>query len=173
MVEIMVVIGLIGILSAISYPSLSEMVQKYNFRAAAQGVFTVAMQARANSVRDDKRWRLHVTPPDTFALEEEILPETTPRTYTIVESIPLSNGITLISDTATSCGNATKNWNGDTISQGHSISFSGRGFGDAGSIFLEDSNNNICFAVSISGNGVVKLRRYNGATPYSNSNWLD
>ncbi|MDO9080828.1 MAG: GspH/FimT family pseudopilin [Desulfuromonadales bacterium] len=176
LVEMMVVIGMISILAAISYPSVSGMMRKYQFRAAASEVLNTAMQARSNAVRDNESWRLQIAVDGTNYKLDLIDPS-----LNIISSFIPGNGIQLLPPGDNiKCGNATKNWNSSLIIQtggagppDKRLLFTGRGFSDAGSIFLEDAKNDMCFAISVSSSGVVKLRRYNGATPYADSNWLD
>lgn len=168
LIEMMVVVGIIGVLSAISYPSLTGMVRKYNFRAAAYDVLMTVTQARGNAIRDNGSCRVEFDlAANTFKLINS------DGSFVTHNFTSYGQGIKLINSGETTCGNANKNWAGEPISQGSLISFSGRGFGNSRSIFIENMNNDICFAISASGTGVIKLRQYNGATPYSGSNWSE
>ena len=158
--EVMLVIALIGIASAISYPSISSYINKYNFRAASREVLTTTMQSRSNAVRDNDSWRVEFDHPNnSFNL---LNPAGDVRVTHSLASY--GNGIRLITDNS-SCGAATLNWDSNSIAQANFISFNGRGFGNSRSIFLEDGNNDICYAVTATGNGVIRLRKY------ANSSW--
>jgi len=178
LIEIMLAISIIAIVSAICYPAIGHYMKTYKFKAAARDMLTAAMQARSNAVRDNASWRLQVkTYGSTRRLDLLDPNDNVNATYDLAS---YGAGIHLLNPGANaSCGNATKNWNGDTISQigenpaapGQRLSFTGRGFSDAGSIFLANADNQVCFAVSVSASGVIKMHRYNGASPYSNAHW--
>jgi prepilin-type N-terminal cleavage/methylation domain-containing protein len=169
LVEMMVVIGMISILAAISYPSVSGTMRKYQFRAAASEVLNTAMQARSNAVRDNASWQLQIAADGATYKLNLLDPDSN-----IISSYAPNNGISLLPPgTNINCGNATKNWLGNNISQAAAITFTGRGFSDNRSIFLDDVKSDTCFAINTSVSGVVRVRRYNGALPYADSNWLD
>lgn len=172
MVELMIVIAIIGVLTAVGYPSIRATMQKYNFRAAAQEVLGTAMQARSNAIRENSSGKVTLGAADGSDPQHKYTLRNSSGAGIVTHDISsYGNGIKLIGGTENTCGNATSNWNGDPISQAAELSFTARGFGTAGSFFIEDEKNDICFAVSATSNGVVRVRRYNGAATYSNSNW--
>ncbi len=162
----MVVLAVIGVVGAIAYPMLNSFRGPYNFRAAAREVYLTTMQARSNAIQaSSKRWRVEISPPETFALQEETT--SLSGVYVTRETLSLGSygyGIQLLpTGDNTNCGAATTNWNSTTIKQQPTIAFTGRGTGDSGSFFLEDRNNDICYAVSVASNGLVRLHSYNGS----------
>jgi prepilin-type N-terminal cleavage/methylation domain-containing protein len=167
LLEILIVIAMMAVLGAISYPAFTSFSKTYKFRAAGREVLTTAMQARSNAIRDNATWRVEfdhaankfnlVAPDGSVAVSHDL------SSY--------GHGIKLIGDTESTCGAASKNWSSDPISQTDLITFTGRGFGNSRSIYLEDADNKICLAVSAASSGIARLHRYNGKTPYSVSNW--
>lgn len=170
LVEVVVVIGLIAILTVIGYPAVINYMKTYNFRASAREVMTAAMQARSNAVRDNGDWQLVLDPAhNSFSLVDSGgTPDSTysPGNY--------GGGVRLIGSTETSCGHADKFADGSTIEQASTIIFTGRGLIDAGgkgTIYIENADNNVCYAVSTSVSGAVRILRYDGTTPFSATHW--
>jgi len=168
LVELLVVIGMIGVLGVISYPVFSRFMKPYDFRAAAREVMTTAMQARSNAVRDNASWQVVFNSGgNTFSLVDPDGAVVT--THDLSQSY--GNGIRLIGSLDTSCGNAAKDWNGTGISQAASLSFTGRGFGGNATVYLVSGTNDVCAAVNTTVTGVIRLRSYDGTTPYADSHW--
>lgn len=172
LVEVLLVIGLIAILVAVGYPSIINYMKKYNFRASSREILTAAMQARSNSVRDNGKWQLVMDPANnSFALVDPS--GVTNSTYSLDS---YGNGIRLIGSTESSCGNADKFADGSAIKQASTITFTGRGLievatGESGNIYVENVDNNICYAVSTTFSGTVRILRYDGTVPFSVTHW--
>jgi prepilin-type N-terminal cleavage/methylation domain-containing protein len=170
LIEILVVVMLIGIVSAISYPFLRATMARYNFRAAARDTLNTTWQARSNSVRDNNSWQITINPPaNSFNLVDPA--------GAVVRTINVANfgpGIRLIDVAETTCGAADKDWNNGNCNQAPAIAFSGRGFLSAPpsrSVFLEDTNSGACFAVTATVTGTIRLRRYGGSIPFAVGAW--
>jgi hypothetical protein len=64
-------------------------------------------------------------------------------------------------------GETKKNWNKDTINNAAPTVLSFRSTGTVnpfGSIFLENQNQNVCYAITVTRYGAVKIRRFNGTS---------
>jgi len=168
LIEVLIVILLIALASAIAYPPIKSTLSKYNFRAAAREVLNATHQARSNALRDNRTWRVTFDPgTNSFSLDD-FDRGVTAWTNNLAS---LGNGIRLIGAAETTCGNATFNWNNASISQAGFFSLTGRGFGNNASVFLEDANESTCFAITVRSNGSVKLRRYSGKSPFDVNAW--
>jgi prepilin-type N-terminal cleavage/methylation domain-containing protein len=167
LVEVLLVITLLGIISAIGSPALRSTMNKYNFRAAAREVMNAAYQARSNAIRDNSDWRVFFDP---AANSIDLIDSggTVTRTFDLAGA---GGGVRLIGAAETTCGNATDNWDGNNISQTDRFTFTGRGFGNSRSVFIENENESSCFAVTVRANGSIKMRRYNGKSPFSTAAW--
>jgi len=75
------------------------------------------------------------------------------------------------SDVDFGTGNATKNWNNDNCTQAAQIKFYSKGTANNRSVYLENKNHDICYAITAKTAGSIKLRKYNGKTQVSSSNW--
>lgn len=177
LVEVVVTIGLIGILAVISYPAVSSYIKNYNFRAAARDVLTAAMQTRSNAVRDNTYWAVSINPDDN-EIKLNFVPDKDDRTKDIEKSVinisSGASGIKLIGAAETTCGNATS-FDGVGIIQSTDFLFSPRGFitstPTGSAIFLENSENKICYAVKATLAGSVSILRYDGTNPFSAAHW--
>lgn len=175
--ELLLVISMIGILAAISYPIFSDFSGRYSYSAAAREVMTTAMQARSNSVRDNESWQV-VFDPDENEYSLVNPAGVVVATHKITSSY--GNGVRLIDGAATTCGNAEQNKDGSAIAQANDFTFVGRGFSVDSlnptvyvnrTVYLVNNKNAACLAISTTSTGVIRIRRYSGTTPYADSYW--
>ena len=165
LLELIVVAAMVAIGVAIAVPLSIPLVHKSQFRGGALEVMTTVMTARSNSVRDNDSWRVVFNyGANSFDLVD--FNGTTINTHNLSE---YGYGIHLVNEAT--CGHADKNWNNTVISPAAFISFTGRGTASNGSVFLEDASDDVCYAVSASNNGVIRLHRYKGAKPYDLNSW--
>lgn len=68
-------------------------------------------------------------------------------------------------------GNATQNWEGDPCIQAGAITFNSRGTSGTGTIFLENRNQDVSYAVTVITAGSIRARKYNGAIPFNKKYW--
>jgi len=68
-------------------------------------------------------------------------------------------------------GNATKNWEGDPCNRAEVITFNSRGTSGTGTIYLENRNQDISYAVTVITAGSIRARKYSGATPFNKKYW--
>lgn len=167
LLEIIVVVAIIGIAAAIAVPSIRSFSVKYNFRSAAFEIMTTLMQARTNAARDNGTWQVVFdNAANTFDLTDP--------NGNVVSSHGLAsygNGTRLLVAGEGTCGNATSNWNNGNIRQANATSFSGRGTSSPNSFYIKNQDNDACYAISTSNNGVVRLHRYDGHTPFALGHW--
>ena len=155
--ELMIVIAIIGILSAIALPGMLRSMPEKRLKSAARDLYGAMQKARLDAVKNNATiWvRLDSTnSPGSFYFDND-------NTAGYVAGqirIDLANypGVDY-----GDCG-AASNWNGDPCSQASSISFSPTGTATSASVFLQGQHGNVCYAVSSSKYGYVKIRRYQG-----------
>lgn len=68
-------------------------------------------------------------------------------------------------------GNASRNWDGDPCTQAGVITFNSRGTSGSGSVYLENKNQDIAYAVTVITAGSIRTRKYSGATPFNKKYW--
>lgn len=171
-IELLVVVGIVALLAAASMPALKAFMPSYTLRGAARDSMNLLQRAKMSAVRDNSCWRLKVDPDaNTCTLVPYNCVDTEGAPSQVLDFDNLGYRTRLIPDTQTTCGKAEKNWNGDPISQADFVTFSARGFANNRSIFLENVNQDICFALSATLAGSIRLHRYNGDTPFAVANW--
>lgn len=72
-------------------------------------------------------------------------------------------------------GKATKNWDDAACTQAASIQFNSRGFLDlpgSQSVYIQNKNADISYAVTAQYSGTIKGRKYDGATPFNKDHWV-
>lgn len=157
LIEMLVVVGMIAILGAISYPVFSQFAVKYNFRAAAREVMMTAMQARSNSIRDNAVWQLTRDSASQYTLVDPATGSPGTQTHTLDARFAL-----ISAGSGKTCGGATG------LTQASSISFNGRGFASPiGTFYVSADGKNECFRIVTSANGVIRTSYFNG------SSWTD
>ncbi len=68
-------------------------------------------------------------------------------------------------------GNATANWSGNPCNQAGVITFNARGSSNSGSVYLDNRNNDVSYAVTVRSAGSIRTRKYSGATPFMKKYW--
>lgn len=64
LMELLVTIALIGVMSAIAYPSIRDLGRGYRIRGAARQVYSDLQMARLGAIREGKSWSLVFSPGD-------------------------------------------------------------------------------------------------------------
>ncbi|MGB5686851.1 MAG: GspH/FimT family pseudopilin [Candidatus Electrothrix sp.] len=169
-VELMVVIALIGILSAIALPSFLRSLPEKRLKNAARNLYVDLQKARLQAVKENKKVQVRFnTSPGTgyyyFDFNED-------KTW---DSDEFMGDLADYGAVDYGCG-AKKNWNGDvppssgvtqsgTTGNNGRITFGKTGTSNSGSIYLKSLNNQeVCYAVTITNYGTIKIRRFDGVS---------
>ena len=159
--ELIVVIVVISILAAIAVPNIIDWLPNYRLKSAARDLVSNMQKARMEAVSGNK---------DVVVTFDGSV---TPGFYTF----NTNKGVNRIdfssygSGVDYGTGNAASNWNGDNFTQPISITYNSRGSSNAGTIYIQNQNNDICYAITARSSGSIKLRKYNGALPFNKNNW--
>ena len=167
MVELMIVIVVIAILSAIAVPNIISWLPNYRLKSAARDLFSNMQKARMQAVKENKNIVTRfdsVINPEIYYFDADNNNAYTPGEY----KIDLS---TYKSGVDYGTGNAASNWNGDNCTRASSITFNSRGSSNSGTIYIQNKNNDICYAITVVSTGSTKLRKYNGRLPFNKNNW--
>lgn len=167
MVELMIVIVIIAILSAIAVPSIINWLPNYRLKSAARDLFSNMQKARMQAVKENGDIIMMF---DTGINSGFYYFDTdNNNVYTAGENrIDFSaygSGVDYGN------GNAALNWDGNNCTQAGSITFNSRGTSSTGTVYIQNQNNDICYAITGRSSGSIKLRKYNGELPFSTSNW--
>ncbi|MBW1720254.1 MAG: GspH/FimT family pseudopilin [Deltaproteobacteria bacterium] len=167
MVELMIVIAVIAILSAIAVPNIINSLPNYRLKAAARDMYSNMQKARMQAVKENGNIVVIFDAsinPGFYYFDTNNDNAYTPSEYKIDLST-YGSGV----DYGT--GSATSNWNGDNCTQATSITFNSRGTSNSKTVYIQNQNNDICYAITGRSSGSIKLRKYNGRLPFNKSNW--
>jgi type II secretion system protein H len=107
LLELLIVIGMIGALSAIGFASMGSLRRSLALDEAAANLSQQIQRARAQSMSTSTTWRVRITDSDTFVLEQDTSTTTTP-TWTNKNTTDLPSGMTFSNPAGTTVGFTTK-----------------------------------------------------------------
>lgn len=167
MLELMIVIVVIAILTAIAVPNIISWLPNYRAKAAARDLFSNMQKARMQAVKENGniviRFDAGINPGFYY------FDTNNDAAFTAGENrIDFS---TYKSGVDYGTGNAAFDWNGDACLQANSITFNSRGTSNSRTVYIQNQNNDICYAITGISSGSIKLRKYNGGLPFNKSNW--
>jgi len=194
LVELMVTLTVIAIAAALTAPTLMTMAPDMALRSAARDLYAKLHEAKMRAIKENGRVSVRFngsyyyidldgdnayTPSaiDTFTDTNGDGVYNPGEPFDDVDGNKVYSGETAISFTdygygvGRGTGNATANWNNDPCTQAGVITFNSRGTSGSGSIYLENRNKDISFAVTVVSAGSVRIRKYSGATPFNKDFW--
>ena len=163
LVELMVVIALLGILAAISVPNLLKNLPEKRLKGAARNVYADMQKARLQAVKENRDIAVRFDTGDQFYyIDDDQDGESGYKTW---ESDELKKDLADYGGVEFGHAATTTNWNNDTINASvKDITFKSRGEANNGSIYLQSqSNQEVCYAITVTQFGAVKIRRYSGS----------
>ena len=167
LVELMIVIAVIAILTAIAVPNIISWLPNYRAKAAARDLFSNMQKARMQAVKENGniiiRFDASINP-GFYYFDTDNNNAFTAGEYRIDLS-------TYRSGVDYGTGNAASDWDGDNCTQAASITFNSRGTSNSKTVYIQNQNNDICYAITGRSSGSIKLRKYNGGLPFNKSNW--
>ncbi len=166
-VELMVVIALIGLLSAIGLPGLLRSLPEKRLKNAARSLYADLQKAKLLAVKENKNVKVTF---DTATKQYSFIDDdgnTVAPTVSLADSGAVQYGCnattlntwrkpgaTDVPDTAIPPSGVTDN-----------ITFTNLGVANTEDIYLQDDNvQEVCYAVTVSMLGSVKILRYNGSS---------
>lgn len=177
LVELMVAVAIGSILAGIGASYTLAALPLYRLKNAARTLYSQVQQTRLSAVKESRKWRIDFPfPPggaiadDTYQIRSSGPDGILDNADDIVQTMTLTNygsGVTF------GAGNATLTWNSAAIAQRSSMTFQPNGICDIGSIYLTNQDNTIAFAITSTITGSIKMRKYNGFSPFSTKHWMD
>lgn len=161
-VELMVVIALIGILSAIVLPGFLRSLPEKRLKNAARNLYADMQRARLLAVKENRTVRIRFDTTDNFYYLDDDNSGDYNGTGDNREERSRRN---LSEDNVSyGSGKATENWNKDPINNvvPTYIRFRSTGTAFNRSTYLQNQNQDVCYAVTVTNYGAVKIRRFNG-----------
>ena len=170
--ELMVVLALIGILSAIGLPSFLASLPEKRLKNAARNLYADMQRARLQAVKENANAFVQFTPADgSYALY--IDDDGDGSLDTAVDRLVTQVNLTDYGAVDYGCNATGTNWNNNDLpSDGVSFAggvnftgFSNTGTAGAGSVYLQSQNDQeVCYAMTVTNYGAVKLRRFSGSS---------
>ncbi|XOF32947.1 MAG: GspH/FimT family pseudopilin [Candidatus Electrothrix sp. YB6] len=152
--ELMVVIALVGILSAIAVPNYLRSLPEKRLKNAARNLYADLQKARLLAVKSNKDVTV------TFNTDEKRYSYPNGDNDTIV-------ALTDYGAVGYGCNATATDWKGDAIPGSGvdgDLTFEPRGDASKGTVYLQSQNKqDVCYAVTVNKIGTVKIRRYAGA----------
>lgn len=185
LIEVMVTLAIIAVVTAISAPAFTALAPNMQLKSATRDLFSHLQEAKMLAIKENRKVSVQFSPAG-YSYSEPFADDDDSGTYTVGEEFSDTNGdgvhstlktITLGTDydhgIAFGTGKATKNWNGDdiTATAPARITFNSRGTSASRSIYLENKNQDICYAVSTRTTGSMKTRKYDGSEPFNKKHW--
>lgn len=175
MVEVIIVIGIIGLLTAIALPTISKWVPNYRLKEAARNLYSDFQQIRIFAVKENKNWAIvfDVTNNCYYLCSDSgadndwsgINDNIGTGDNTIFQTINLTsykNGIKF------GHGNAPQDVPGGAFPDGDVsyasdvVIFNPQGTGTAGYVYLDHQENSITYAVGTLISGSIQLKKWMG-----------
>lgn len=169
LVEILIVLAMIAIVIAVMVPEFVRIMPRYRLRKAARNLISDMQRTRLNAIKTGQTWQITF---NTGAESYQIVrPDAT--TYPAVSLTDYGSGVNF--PASGSCGSATGTWADPpgAINQRASVNFTNRGTCAAGSIYLTNQTNTVCYAITTTAACGIKLRKYNGITPFDRKHWIE
>ncbi len=169
LIELMIAIALISILSIIAVPRFNDLIPRYRLKDAARNLQANMQKARLQAIKENNTVQIRFD--NTISPGFYYFDTIDDNTYTAGEfRVDLS---TYKSNIDFGTGNSTLNWNNSSCSQASAISFGTRGTATPASVYLQNGSATICYAITTSIAGNIKVRMYNGILPFNKNNWID
>jgi len=168
-VELMIAIALISILSIIAVPRFNDLIPRYRLKAAARNIQANMQKARLQAIKENNTVQIRFD--NTISPGFYYFDTIDDNQYTAGEFIV--NLSTYKSNIDFGTGNASLNWNGSSCSQASAISFGTRGTATPASVYLQNGDVTICYAITTTIAGGIKVRMYTGILPFNTNNWFD
>lgn len=159
-VELMVVMALIGALSAVAVPNFLRAMPEKRLKAAARNLYADMQRARLLAVKKHKKIPVKFVTsaiPGYYYFDENDNKKWDAGEYR--QELRDYGGIDY------GRGKATKKWDNETFTAlATNITFGATGTANQGSTYFDNQNHDVCYAVTTTTYGMVKIRRFNGVS---------
>ena len=163
-VELMVVIALIGLLSAVALPSFLRSLPEKRLKNAARNLYVDLQKARLQAVKENRKVTVRFHEAGKYYYIDN--DENGTAGYKQWDPDEIRADLANHGGVIYGKGGAAKNWNNDVINRVvpyQDISFKKTGTATSASVYLQYQNENgIIYAVTTTNYGTVKIRRFSG-----------
>lgn len=199
LVEVMVTLVVIAIAAAIATPSLMAMAPNMALKTAARDLYSKFQEAKMLAIKENNQVRVRFNGSYYYIdLDEPADPGYGSYTLSTVDTFTDENGDGLYNTGEPyndingdgeysgeiainftdygyginlGTGNATARWDGNSCDQIGALTFNSRGSSNTGTIYLENQNKDVSYAVAVRTAGSIKTLKYSGASPFHKKYW--
>lgn len=185
LVELMIAVAIIAILAAIAVPSYFQGLPRKRLRDAARDLMSQLQLARLNAVSTNRQWAVQFDIANNrYCQVDSGANETVDSAACVAAGDDVVSPPVLLASYGGQVrygfGNAAFSWSGGGLNQSLGVTFSNRGIKTAAApeeVYLTTNlgggNDIYCYALNILPGGGMKLRFYNGITPFAPGNWME
>lgn len=170
LIELIIVLAMISILSAVAAPSIGKWLPSYRLKSAARDIRSNLQKARILAIKENVQIDVifdDSATPGYYYFDTQQNDTWDSGEYRVNFS-NYGSGVDF------GDGNAISSWSGTALTQADKISFGARGTASPfGSVYIENTNADVCYAVTTLITGTMKIRRYNGNLPFNIDNWIE
>lgn len=192
----MVTVAVLGVAAGLAAPGILQMAPNMALKSAARDLYSRLYETKMLAIKNNSRISVRFNSARSFYYIDSdgngaYTPSATDtftdgngdgaynpgETYNDVDGNKVYSGETAVNfkdygyGIDLGSGKAEKNWNGDTCNQAGIITFNSRGTSGTGTVYLENRNRDISYAVTVISAGAIKARKYSGATPFDKKYW--
>lgn len=166
LLELMVAVAVIGILATLAVPNIVAWLPKYHLKNATRDLVSFMREAKMEAVNNNRSIEIRFdgsVSPGFYFIDSVTDNDSWDAGERRVDLGDYNGGIDYGN------GNASDNWSGTSISSsvtfsGNSLVFTSRGMSNTpGTVFLENENSDISFAVTVLMTGTIKVREWTGS----------
>ena len=172
LVEVIIVVGLIGVMSAIAIPAINSWLPNYRLKGAARSVYSTMQKARILAVKTNKDTAIIFDPVNNkYELCDNWVAGACAGNLQMTDFSVVGSGV------GYGHGNATNQANvaatafpmvpDDDVSYSSPINvatFNSRGLGNAGYVYLGNMQNSTTYAIGSLSSGSIKILKWRGGT---------
>ena len=165
-IELVVVIAVLGILTALGVPNFLSWLPKYRLKTAARDLYSNMQLAKLSAIKNNADWAIVFNKAaDQYQVCSGRGPDNSwgGTDNIVVKTVILNNygsGVGYGHGNAAPIGSTF----GDEITFAHNVAvMNSRGTGNAGYVYLENSSAATSYGVGARSSGVIIIRRWNGA----------
>lgn len=164
LVELMLVIALFAVLSAVSIPAILRGLPEKRLKSAVRNLYADLQKARLLAVKGNKKVVVRFHEADGYYYIDEDKKDTVG--YKEWNPDEIREDLADYGEVIYGKGGAVKNWNNTVIKHVvpyDDISFKTTGTATPASVYLQSREGVITYAVTTTNYGMVKIRRFNGS----------
>jgi type IV fimbrial biogenesis protein FimT len=166
-IELIMVIVVLGILTAVGVPNFLSWLPKYRLKTAARDLYSNLHLAKLSAIKNNADWAIVFNKAEN---QYQVCSNRGPDNSwsgtdnTVVKTVVLNNYGSGVAYGHGNAGSAIGSTFGDDITFTNNVAvMNSRGTGNAGYVYLENSNAAASYGIGARSSGVIILRRCNGA----------